>query len=92
MPITASQARQRLFPLIQQVNDDQAAVEIVSRNGTAYLVPEDEYRSLVETAFLLRSPASAERLRASIADARAGRGEQHDLIDPDAADAVHRPA
>lgn len=85
MSITASEARQRLFPLIQQVNDDQAAVEIVSRNGTAYLVPEDEYRSLVETAFLLRSPANAERLRSSIAHARAGQVESHDLIDPDAA-------
>lgn len=85
MSITASEARQRLFPLIQQVNDDQAAVEIVSRNGTAYLVPEDEYRSLVETAFLMRSPANAERLRSSIAHARAGTVESHDLIDPDTA-------
>lgn len=85
MSITASEARQRLFPLIQQVNDDQAAVEIVSRNGTAYLVPEDEYRSLVETAFLMRSPANAERLRSSIAHARAGKVERHDLIDPDTA-------
>lgn len=84
MSITASEARQRLFPLIQQVNDDQTAVEIVSRNGTAYLVPEDEYRSLVETAFLMRSPANAERLRSSIAHAhaRAGTVESHDLIDP----------
>lgn len=92
MSITASEARKRLFPLIQQVNDDQAAVEIVSRNGTAYLVPEDEYRSLVETAFLLRSPANAERLRASIADARAGRVESHDLIDPDGPAASGEPA
>lgn len=92
MSITASEARQRLFPLIQQVNDDQAAVEIVSRRGTAYLVPEDEYRSLVETAHLLRSPANAERLRASIANARAGQVEQHDLIDPGSGDADHEPA
>jgi antitoxin YefM len=83
MSITASEARQRLFPLIEQVNDDQTAVEIVSRKGTAYLVPADEYHSLLETVHLLRSPANAERLRASIGHARSGQMIEHDLLDPD---------
>ncbi len=30
MSVTASEARQRLFPLIEEVNEDQVAVEIVS--------------------------------------------------------------
>ena len=30
MPITASEARKGLFPLIKQVNDDHDAVEIVA--------------------------------------------------------------
>lgn len=80
MSITASEARRRLFPLIEEVNDDQAAVEIVGRKGTAYLVPADEYRSLVETAYLLRSPENAAALRASIAEVREGRAEAHELI------------
>ncbi len=80
MSITASEARRRLFPLIEEVNDDQAAVEIVGRRGTAYLVPADEYRSLVETAYLLRSPENAAALRASIAEAREGRAEAHELL------------
>lgn len=79
MSITASEARQRLFPLIEEVNNDQAAIEIVSKRGTAYLVPADEYHSLIETVHLLRSPANAERLRLSIAHARSGRVEEHDL-------------
>lgn len=81
MSITASEARQRLFPLIEQVNNDQAAVEIVSKKGTAYLVPADEYHSLLETVHLLRSPANAERLRASIAHARGGQVDEHELLD-----------
>ena len=81
MSITASEARKRLFPLIEQVNDDQAAVEIVSKRGTAYLVPAEEYRSLQETVHLLRSPKNAERLRDSIAQARAGRVEEHELAE-----------
>jgi antitoxin YefM len=80
--MSASEARQRLFPLIEQVNNDQEPVEIVSRAGTAYLVSADQWHSLMETAYLLRSPANAERLLRSIADAEAGRTEVQELIDP----------
>ncbi|MFD0482044.1 type II toxin-antitoxin system Phd/YefM family antitoxin [Kineococcus sp. GCM10028916] len=56
MAITAAEAQARLTHLIEQVNDDQAAVEITSKKGTAYLVSEDEYLSLRETVYLLRYP------------------------------------
>ena len=80
MSVTASEARQRLFPLIEEVNDDQVAVEIVSRKGTAFLVSADEYRSLKETVYLLQSPANAQRLREGLAEAGEGRAEAHDLL------------
>jgi antitoxin YefM len=79
--ITASEARQRLFPLIEEVNDDQVAVEIVSKKGTAFLVSADEYHSLKETVHLLQSPRNAERLRESIAEARAGGASPRELIE-----------
>ncbi len=82
MAMSASEARKRLFPLIEQVNDEQEPVEIVSKNGTAYLVSADQWRSLTETAYLLRSPANAERLLRSIADAEAGHTVVQELIDP----------
>ncbi len=81
MSITASEARQRLFPLIEEVNSDQVAVEIVSKKGTAYLVSADEYHSLKETVYLLRSPRNAERLRESVAEARAGGAVPHELAE-----------
>jgi antitoxin YefM len=65
-------ARRRLSQLIEQVTDDQEPVEIVSRPGSAYLVSADQWRSLMETAHLLRSPANAERVLRSIAAADAG--------------------
>ena len=82
MAITVTEARARLFPLIEQVNDDQAAVEITSKKGTAYLVSEDEYLSLRETVYLLRSPRNAERLRESIAEARDGGARTRNLVEP----------
>jgi len=78
--ITASEARQRLFPLIEEVNDDQVAVEIVSKRGTAFLVSADEYRSLKETVYLLQSPANAARLRESLAEVAAGKAAERDLL------------
>ena len=87
MALSASEARRQLFPLIEQVNDDQEPVEIVSRSGTAFLVSADQWHSVVETAHLLRSPSNAERLLRSIAEAEAGRTEVQELIDPDDGDA-----
>jgi antitoxin YefM len=81
MSVTASEARQRLFPLIEEVNDDQVAVEIVSKKGTAFLVSADEYRSLKETVYLVQSPKNAQRLRESLAELREGDAEQHELIE-----------
>ncbi|KPM55332.1 prevent-host-death family protein [Frankia sp. CcI49] len=81
MAVTASEARKRLFPLIEQVNADQEPVEIVSRHGTAFLVSEQQFRSMQETAYLQRSPANAARLAASIAEAAAGAVEEHELRD-----------
>ena len=73
MAITASEARRRLFPLIKQVNDDRAPVEIISNHGRAYLVAADDYESMAETDYLLRSPANAARLMAVADDVRRGR-------------------
>jgi antitoxin YefM len=81
MSVTASEAEQRLLALIEEVNDDQVAVEIVSKKETAYLVSADEYRSLKETVYLLQSPRNAQRLRESLGDVRAGRVEPHDLTE-----------
>ncbi|MFF0909271.1 MULTISPECIES: type II toxin-antitoxin system Phd/YefM family antitoxin [Microbacterium] len=79
--ITASEARKTLFGLIQQVNEDHAPVEVVSRHGNAVLLSKDDYDSLTETAYLLRNSANAERLLEAIGRARRGEFEQHDLLD-----------
>src|SRR5260370_17148076 len=73
MAITATEARKRLFPLIKQVNEDRAPVEIISNHGRAYLVAADDYESMAETDYLLRSPANAARLMAAADEVRRGR-------------------
>ncbi|MGO1319635.1 MAG: type II toxin-antitoxin system Phd/YefM family antitoxin [Galactobacter sp.] len=79
MSISASEARKTLFPLIERINNDQEAVQIVSRKGNAVLMPTDEYAGWQETAYLFRSPANARRLLDAYERARTGQAEVHDL-------------
>jgi antitoxin YefM len=72
MAISASEARSRLFPLIQQVNDDHVPVRISSRAGDAVLMSAEDFDSWEETIYLLRSPANARRLMEAVARDRAG--------------------
>lgn len=66
MAISASEARSRLFPLIQQVNDDHEPVRIKSKGGDAVLMSADDFDSWQETMYLLRSPANALRLMEAV--------------------------
>jgi antitoxin YefM len=77
--ISASEARRTLFPLIERVNDDHDPVEIVSKHGNAILVSKEDWDSMQETAYLLRSPANAARLTAALERARRGRYDEHEL-------------
>jgi antitoxin YefM len=77
--ISASDARKRLFPLIEQVNDDHTPIEIVSKHGNAVLVSKEDWDSMEETAYLLRSPANAEWLTRSMEEFRGGEAIQRDL-------------
>lgn len=76
--VTASEARRNLFGLIQQVNDDSEAIEILSKRGDAVLISAQEYRSLQETAHLLRVPANARRLAESLEQLASGGGLEKD--------------
>lgn len=77
--ITATEARRNLFGLIEQVNEDCDAVEILSKRGNAVLISAAEYRALQETAHLLRVPANAQRLSKSLEALAAGRGHEREL-------------
>ena len=72
MAITASQARAQLFPLIEQVNADMKPVVITSKAGNAVLISVSEYESMIETAYLLSTPANREWLLESLAQADRG--------------------
>jgi antitoxin YefM len=82
--ISASEARRRLFPLLEQVNTDHEPVRITSKAGDAVLMSADDYDSWQETVYLLRSPENARRLMEAVARDKANRpapGEHKKSID-----------
>jgi antitoxin YefM len=81
MSISASEARHRLFPLLEQVNTDHNPVRITSKAGGAVLMSADDYDSWQETVYLLRSPENAKRLMEAVARDRAGHSAVKKTID-----------
>jgi antitoxin YefM len=73
---TYTSLRENLAAVLDRVAEDQEVV-IVRRRGAkdVALVPADELASLMETAYLLRSPANAKRLIAALRRARQGKGK-----------------
>jgi antitoxin YefM len=81
--ISFSDARANLKAVMDRVVADRVPVAI-TRSGAegVVLVSRSEWDSIEETLYLLRSPANAKRLLASIAGLDARRGEEHELIEP----------
>ncbi len=78
--ITYSAARETLAATMQQVCDDCEPVIITRKRDQAVVMMSlDDYESLQETVYSLRSPANARRLRKSIAQLEAGEGVVRDL-------------
>jgi antitoxin YefM len=71
--VSISQARENLFPLVRQVNEDHVVIEIVARNGrNAVLMSADDYESLQETLHLFSTRANAVHILRGLAEAREG--------------------
>lgn len=79
-----SESRKRYAEVLDSVVDELEEV-VITRAGhePAVIVSLHEYQSLKETAYLMRSPANAERLRQAIEFLESGQGETHSLIEDD---------
>jgi antitoxin YefM len=80
---TVKEAKKHLGRLIEQVNADVEPTIICSDRGQkAVLLSLEEFNSWQETLYVLSSPANAEHIRQSIAEAKAGKTLERELIDP----------
>ncbi|MFF2050949.1 type II toxin-antitoxin system Phd/YefM family antitoxin [Leifsonia sp. NPDC058194] len=80
--ISYSESRAHYAATLDAVLDDREEV-VITRAGRepVVMVALEDYESLKETAYLLRSPANARRLIESIERLGDGGGTEHDLLE-----------
>jgi antitoxin YefM len=80
--ISYTSARSNLAKTMDQVCDDHAPVAI-TRNGegAVVMISMDDYQSLEETAYLLRSPKNTRRLIEAVVELENGKGLERELVE-----------
>ncbi|MGD1918230.1 MAG: type II toxin-antitoxin system Phd/YefM family antitoxin [Pleurocapsa sp.] len=80
--INYSEARQNFKAVLDRVTNDQDFT-VITRGGVedAVIMSKSHYDSIMETLYLMRSPANAQHLMDAISRDKAGEDEQHDLMD-----------
>lgn len=82
--ISFTEARNSLKAVLDNVVNDADTTVITRRDAeNAVVMSLDYYNGLMETVHLLRSPANAEHLNKSIAQYKAGKVAERELIDWD---------
>jgi antitoxin YefM len=79
-----TESRARYAEVLDSVVNDREEV-VITRAGhePVVIVSLEDFESLRETAYLMRSPANARRLLDAMERLEAGSGEAHDLLDDD---------
>jgi len=79
--ISYTAARSNLSKTMEKVCMDHAPVIITRKNeAPVVMMSLEDYQAMEETTYLLRSPANARHLLASIAELEAGNGLEKELL------------
>jgi len=80
--ITYTEARENLATTIKKVCRNHDPVIITrKREDAVVMMSLDDYESLQETSYLLRSPKNARRLLDAVKELKAGKGKERKLIE-----------
>jgi len=80
--ITYTEARETLAKTIRRVCQDHDPIIITrKREDSVVMIALDDFESLTETAYLLRSPRNTRRLLDSIKELEEGKGIERDLAE-----------
>ena len=80
--MTYTEARETLAVTIRRVCRDHVPVIITrKREDSVVMMAQEDYDSLTESAYLLRSPKNARRLLDSIRELESGKGRERQLIE-----------
>ncbi|MCE7030224.1 type II toxin-antitoxin system Phd/YefM family antitoxin [Jiella avicenniae] len=81
--VSFSELRANMASHFDRIEADRTELIVTRQNHEPVVVMAlSEWEAIQETMHLLSSPANAEHLRRSIAQADAGQAVEHDLIEP----------
>ena len=60
--ITATEARKKLYNLVDDVSQSHEPVQIAGKRNTAVLISEDDWRAIQETLYLASIPGMKESI------------------------------
>lgn len=82
--VNYSELRKNLQSVLDKVCNNHEPVIVTRRNGdNLVLLSYEDYSAIEETAYLLRSPKNAKRLRESIESFNKDQGVEQKLIEAD---------
>jgi prevent-host-death family protein len=61
--LTATEARKRLYSLVDEVVESHDPVQIVGKRNTVILVSEEDWRAIQETLYITSIPGMRESIR-----------------------------
>jgi len=61
--LTATEARKRLYSLVDEVKESHEPIQIVGKRSSAVLISEEDWRAIQETLFLTSIPGMRESIR-----------------------------
>jgi antitoxin YefM len=76
--LSATEARTKLYNLIDQISATHEPVLITGKRGNAVLISEDDWRSIQETIYLLNIPGMRDSIREGLATPLKECGEELD--------------
>ena len=61
--LSASEARAKLYKLLDEANASHQPIQITGRRSSAILIAEEDWRAIQETLYLLSIPGMRESIR-----------------------------
>jgi antitoxin YefM len=65
--LSASEARKRLYNLVDEVKESHEPVQIVGKRSSAILVSEEDWKAIEETLYLASIPGMRESIKKGLA-------------------------
>lgn len=79
--VSFSELRKDMKHIMDMTKDRHEPTIITRKQGNMVIMSLEDYNSLEETAYILSNPKNAQRVLASLAELRDGKGQEHELIE-----------